>query len=380
MGGNSIGHSIGENMIEELYDEWNAASKPVILMGAGAQDAAPKIIDFAEKHNVPLLTSWNALDLIEWDHPNFMGRPGIIATRSANAVIQECDLLLSIGCRLDVSVVAYDYSRFAPKAKIILVDIDPGEGDKIPDLDWFVRQDAGEFIDEFQPPIKEASDWLELCQMHKRDSWLEGTTISYRLCQKMNKIMTAEDVLVLGCSCMFTPIVAAGYKQKKGQRVLLVASGMGSMGAALPSAIGVALASGKQVVCLDGDGSFCQNIQELEVVWRLKLPITFLILNNWGYASIRNSERRTFNRLSGADETSGLTLPAIRNIASGFGIDYVQFNDNQVNQGHWDTLDKYLHFKCPLIMEIFAPPDEVLVPRILADKECNFGNMWPYKT
>ncbi len=347
-------------MIDKLLEYLQSAQRPVILMGAGAREAAPDIIAFAERFNVPIETTWNAIDLIEWEHRLFVGRPGIVATRGSNLVVQECDLLLAIGARLDVQTVAWDYNKIAPKAKKVIVDIDISESMKIPNLDIFIHQDAGEFIKELgvkdlqMKYYGDVREWSAHCRELKRIYKLEGDTVSYQLMNKLSDELTADDVLIIGTSCMTVHIFCAGFRNKKGQKVLLAMCGLGSMGVVIPMAIGVALASGRHVVCVDGDGSFMQNIQELEVVRRLDLPITFYVVNNGGYASIRNTESRAFGRLAGSDESSGLTLPDIRKIAEAFGCG-----------------DK--------VIVIDAPHDEVLKPRVVFDGRGNLGDMWPYK-
>lgn len=344
-------------MIDKLLEYLQSAQRPVILMGAGAREAADEIVAFAECFDIPILTTWNAIDLIPWEHRLFIGRPGIVATRGSNFIVQECDFLLAIGARLDVQTIAWDYSKFAPRAKKMMVDIDIGELLKVPNLDLFIHQDAKEFIRELDTlPFCRLPwrGWLEQCQAWKAQYTLEGDTISYQLMNRLSDKLTAADILIIGTSCMTVHIFCAGFRNKKGQKVLLAMCGLGSMGVVIPMAVGVALASSKHVVCVDGDGSFMQNIQELEVVRRLNLPITFYVVNNGGYASIRGTESRTFGRLAGSDESSGLTLPDIRKVAEAFGCG-----------------DK--------VIVIDAPHDEVLKPRVVFDGRGNLGDMWPYK-
>lgn len=345
-------------------------NRPVILAGMGATEAMPLLIEQAEKHSIPILTTWPAIDLIPWNHPNFIGRPGVVATRAANLVIHHCDRLYALGARLDAGVVVYDYRRFALHAELCLVDIDAGEMDRVPRPGLEIHQEVGSFL-ESQAFDGWAifPDWLHQCQAWKAQYGIEGTTISYQLCRALNELLTADTDLVIGTSCMFTPIFSAFYQQKAGQRVIAASTGLGSMGAALPSAIGVALASGKRVICLDGDGSFMQNVQELEVVRRLNLPITLIILNNHGYASIRNSETRAFGRLSGADTESGFSLPSISRIAGAFEIPNCWLRTVK-------SLRTYLNRPGPQILELMAPPDEVLLPRITGPQD-DFANMWP---
>jgi acetolactate synthase-1/2/3 large subunit len=284
---------------------------------------------------------------VPYDHPLFVGRPGIVATRGSNWAIQSCDLLLAIGTRLDQSIVAYDYQGFAPDAKKIMVDIDEGEGLKMPNLDLFINKDAGEFIRELNKskygitPV----EWLLQCAEWKQ-SRMEGDTATYQLMDELSETLPNDAILVLDSGCMAVNIFCAGFRNKAGQRFILSSCGLGTMGAALPVAIGAAIASGKPVTVISGDGSFVQNIQELEVAHGLNLPITIYIMDNGGYASIRNSEMRTFGRTSGSE-----TIPDIKKIAEAFGVS---------------------------VHVVDVPRDEVLAPRVLFDGRGSLSEMWPY--
>lgn len=359
--------------IKELVSLLKVSTKPIILMGGGARDASKEIILFAVLHDIPIQTTWNAIDVISWEHTHFVGRPGIIAPRGANFSIQNCDLLIAIGARLDPSTIAFKYEKFAPKAKKVLVDIDSGEAKKIPNLDLFIHTTAMKFIKDLEDNKIEYkyTDWLKQCQEWKSKYTLEGKTVSYELLNNLSDNMSSDDILVLSTTGMVGgSIFPSGFRQKSGQRIILSSCGLGSMGAGTPSAIGVAIASGKKVVCVDGDGSFMQNVQELEVVFRLHLPITFFVVRNGGYASIRNSEQRAFGRLAGADMSSGLTLPLIVNIAEAFSIQSYVYEPKRIKE--------YLSNE-PKVIEVLAPHDELLIPRVLPDGRGSLEDMWPYE-
>jgi acetolactate synthase-1/2/3 large subunit len=365
------------NGISELIAHLQQSERPLILMGAGARDAASDIIAFAERFDIPIQTTWNAIDLIPWEHRLFVGRPGAVACRGANFVIQNCDLLIAIGARLDEGTIAYKYDLFAPKAKKVLVDIDRGEALKIPNLDLFIHADAGVFIREMIAFADSTPEWYDIPERHawpaQCQKWfsryfLEGTGGTYELVENLSNNLPSDAILILGSSTTAVSLFCAGFRQKKGQRVILSSCGLGSMGATIPGAVGVALASGKHVTVIDGDGSFMQNIQELEVVRRLYLPITFYVINNGGYASIRNAQKRAFDRVSGADLASGLTLPNIQAIADAFRIMSCDYEPGV-----------YLDCNFPTVIEVKAPHDELIIPRVMFDGRGNLGDLWPYK-
>jgi acetolactate synthase-1/2/3 large subunit len=356
--------------IDKLVGFLSESQRPLILMGQGARRTSSDIIAFAERFDIPIETTWPAMDLIEWEHGLFIGRPGIVATRAANTTLQECDLLISIGARLDPSTIAFRYDKLAPKAKKVLVDVDPSEALKIPNLDLFVEGDASHFIEEVSHKVSSVSQmshkWLETCQELKAQHRMESDTASYQLCNALGDALTSDDVLVLGCSTMAVAIFCAFFKNKKGQRIILSSCGLGSMGSAIPVAIGASLASGKKVVCIEGDGSFFQNVQELEVVNRFKLDITFFVINNGGYASIRNSEERAFGR-----HAEGMTFPDVCKVASAFGIKSTKTSSPKIAGEVWKSGGN--------LVELIVPKDEVLIPRVNAmDVGGGLSNMYPY--
>jgi acetolactate synthase-1/2/3 large subunit len=329
------------------------SKRPLILVGGGARESAAEIISFAEHYEIPIETTWNAIDLVPHDNPFFVGRPGIIATRGANFAIQECDLLLALGARLDPLTVAWDYSQFAPKAKKVMVDIDKGEGDKIPNLDLFFNQNISEFMfnlklwlaEQYYTPFLWDEDWFLKC-----NNWgklrLEGCGPTYDLMDKLSDTLPNDAIIVMGCSCSAVNIFCAGFRNKAGQRFVMSSCGLGSMGSALPVAIGAAIASKKRITMIDGDGSFMQNIQELEIVHRLNLAIDIYVICNGGYAAIHNSELRAFGR-----STYGETLPDISKIARAFGVK---------------------------IHAIKSPMEETAMPRVMFDGRGSLSDMWPY--
>jgi len=326
----------------------NASTRPMILLGAGARDSVSDVITFAERWQIPMETTWNAVDLVPYDHPLFVGRPGIIATRGSNWAIQDCDLLLAIGARLDQPTIAYDYYKFAPFAKKVLVDVDEGERLKIPNLDLFYHMDVGEFIHEAlkYTPLGYPKSWLKKCFGYKQYR-LEGNDETLGFMDFLCDYLPNDAIIVMNSGCQAINIFCAGFRNKAGQRFIQTSCGLGSMGGAISVGIGAALASGKPVTVIDGDGSFMQNIQELEVIRRLNLPITIYVLKNGGYASIHNSEMRMFGRSKKLE-----TLPNIKNIAISLGVK---------------------------VIIIETPLEEQIIPRVMFDGRGDLSNMFPYE-
>jgi len=359
--------------IPELLEVWLGSTRPVILIGAGARKASSEIISFAEKWDIPILTTWNAIDLIEWEHPLFIGRPGIVATRAANNALQGCDLLLSIGARLDPNTIAFKYENLAPRAKKVLVDIDLNEALKIPNLDLYVHMDSLKFIQELNKhEFISYGEWPKRCQDWKSKYGPEIHTITVQLCEELGKSLTSDDVLVLDTAGgAGGTIFPAFFKQPKGMRVILSSCGLGSMGGGIPSAIGVSLASQKRVILIEGDGSFCQCMQELEVIHRLNLNIIIFIIENGGYASTRSSEMRAFGR-----EGQGRSFPNILDIATAFKI-----NSDEI----YSFIPNYIYMALftgihgPHLFVVHAPSEELALPRVLFDGKGRLDLMAPYE-
>jgi acetolactate synthase-1/2/3 large subunit len=368
-------------------------SKPVILLGNGARGNRP-LIDFLCSQNIPVLTAWMGADLIAEDNPAYCGRPGIFGQRAANIIQQKATELYCYGARLDGEQVAYAYDRFAPKALKFIHDVDLKELDKFPS-EWLTCPDINN-VSLLKGDIDPS--WLAWCKaLYARfRPELEGCNqladMSLPEAIKHNAkyvdpfyLMTLlhdhsrpDDVFALGSSGNAPTVFFQSYKIKQGQQISNVCT-IGSMGADIPMALGASLANpGKRVICVTGDGGFQMNAQELEVIRRLHLPITFFVLNNNGYNSIRVAQKARFGRVTGADPATGLTLPRIEDIAHAYGMMYLPLRGSDLP-----------HFaRCfdaaPMVVEVFVDPDWQQLPRVMAStvngqlRTDDMERMYPY--
>jgi acetolactate synthase I/II/III large subunit len=310
------------------------AGRPVILAGHGLRQAGA-LADFkrlVRRLGVPVLTTWRAADFLGEKHPLYFGRPGSIAARGANFVQQNADLLLVLGARLDLPQVGHNYPGFAPEARKIVVDADPRELAKLalPGALKF-NCDAGAFVLELlrqAPEGRAPAAWLRRCRAWKRRypvgrGVLEkptGRVNTYDLVAELSKAMSPRDLLVPGSSGSCAEITLQAFKIKPGQRVLNT-PGLGSMGFGLPAAAGACLASGRRTVTVLGDGGLQHNIQALETIKRLKLPVKIFVLDNGGYGSIRAMQARHFKgNYVCCDAASGQSLPDAGRVARAYGI------------------------------------------------------------
>jgi acetolactate synthase-1/2/3 large subunit len=356
----------------------NRAERPVLLLGNGVRlaGATDDFLRLAEALNVPVLSTWLAIDLIPEAHPLFMGRPGSVAPRGANFTLQNCDCLIAVGARLDMVVTAYAPERMARAARKVMVDIDPTELRKLGALiDVPVHADARAFIREMlrQRESVERRDrgaWLARCREWKATYPVvlpehrkpEGRVSVYHLSEVLGEELSGDDLIVSGSSGAGIEVFLLAYEVRKGQRIFHTTA-LGAMGFGPPASIGACVGGGgRRTVCVDGDGGFQFNIQELETVRRLNLPIKFFVLNNDGYASIRASQSNWFEgRLVGADATSGLTLPDVLEVASAYGLSTARIAD-QANLGQ--QVREVLAMPGPVVCEVMAIPDETRAPRV----------------
>ena len=287
--------------VNQLIELLNESERPVIVVGNGVRlaNAQAEFLELINYLGIPVLTTWLGLDLIGDDHPLCFGKPGPMAPRGANFTLQNADLLLSIGARLDMAMTGYAHDKLARAAKKIIVDIDLAEINKMKTtIHLPICADAKDFLqdvlkqrEKIKP--KDISNWLGYCQKLKHkypvvlpEYWHQTEGVStYVLAEILSEELTANDLVVPGSSGFASEIFLLCFKVKAGQRVFHT-RGTGAMGFGIPASIGACIASGnKRTICVDGDGGFQLNIQELETLARLNLPIKFFVINNQGYAS-----------------------------------------------------------------------------------------------
>jgi acetolactate synthase-1/2/3 large subunit len=343
--------------VAELVAMLRTAERPVLLAGNGIRSAGADslLLEIVEHLQIPVLTTWLGLDLIYDDHPLSFGRPGSLAPRGANFTLQNADLLLVVGSRLDMAMTAYAHDRLARGAKKVMVDIDEAEIRKMKTpIHLPIVADAKAFFVELSEQAKALppapwTAWLERCRAWKmryplvlpEHRNLPGALSMYHFSEALGDELAEGDVIVPGSSGFAIEIFLLCLKIKRGQRCFHN-RGTGSMGLAQPSAIGAAVASQRRTICVDGDGGFQMNIQELATAERLKLPIKFFVANNDGYGSIRASQNGYFHRLVGADRSSGVTLPDLGEVAKAYGLPFVRIADKtNLNQAIREVLASY---------------------------------------
>lgn len=390
--------SIDPSLITQVIGLIRSAKRPVLMAGSGVWHANA-YEDFHEAIallRIPVVTGFNAHDLIADDHPLNCGRPGTIGDRPGNFTLQNSDVLLVLGSRLNIRQISYNWKSFAREAYKIIVDIDSLELQKPtvrPDLP--IQADVKDFlemlIDSLLPDgLVPKQEWIDWCREKKRrypvvlpEYWdLQDMVNPYCFIDSLSNHLKGGEIIVTGngsaCICTFQAL-----KIKKGQR-LYSNSGSASMGYDLPAAIGAAIAKREGIIiCLAGDGSMQMNIQELQTIVHYDLPIKIFILNNNGYHSIRQTQTNFFGPpLIGCDPQSGLSFPNMERIAYAYEIPFTRCN----NHGELDTcISKTLGGDMPSMCEVVLTPSQPFSPRI-SSKRLSDGrivsspleDMWPF--
>ena len=383
----------------DLIEKFNQAERPLLMIGNGVRlsHAVPELREVMHHLQIPTAATWVASDLISSDDPLFAGRPGSLAARGANFAIQNCDLLLILGARMDNPLTGFAPKNLARGAWKAMVDIDAAEIAKLDGaLNARLQADAGAFLRELLAQrakinLKDQSAWRArvkdwqlryplITDEHRKPDSLVSI---FHLAELLSQETTPDDCVVSGSSGSGIEIFIFSYPTRSGQRVYHTA-GLGSMGFGLPASIGVSLAKDRRrTICVDGDGGFQFNIQELETVARLNLPIKFFVLNNDGYASIRASQQAWFgSSFMGGDRTTGLTLPDLTKVAASYGIaSYVIENQNHLRSDIRDVLA----MPGPVVVDVRVIKEEVRGPRLQSMQLPDgrfvskpLEDLWPY--
>ena len=322
---------------DRILDRIRSSRRPLILAGEGiySANAYKEFIECINALKIPVVTAWNANDLLWDDNPYFAGRPGTVGTRGGNFAVQNADLLLVLGCRMNIRIISYNKLDFAKNAYKIMVDIDENEMKKPTiHIDMPIHADVKDVMADLTHCQKDEtgdhSTWLAWCREINRKypaclpEYLQKPKPlnPYAFIKKLSESLKEGAAVVCGngAACVQT---FQAFEMKKSQRVY-TNSGCAAMGYGFPASIGAAIArKGAQTICIDGDGSFMMNIQELQTVAYHRLNLKIFILNNNGYHSIRQTQTNLFKPpLVGVCDGNGISFPDFEKVAAAFDIAY----------------------------------------------------------
>ncbi|HVJ06289.1 MAG TPA: thiamine pyrophosphate-binding protein [Candidatus Saccharimonadales bacterium] len=363
-----------QQQVQEVIERITAAKRPVLLAGTGVRlaGALDEFEQAIRKLQIPVTTAWTH-DLIASDDPLYCGRPGTIGDRAGNFTVQNADLVLVLGSRLNLRQVSYNWSSFAPDAFKIQVDVDPAELSKplvTPDL--AIAADLKLFLANLVQTLDRAAcqprhaPWLAWCRQRvsrypvvQDRQRLPGPPLNpYYFMELLSARLAPDDVVICGnASACILPFQV--MKIRRGQR-LISNSGAASMGYDLPASIGAAVArNGKRVICLAGDGSLQLNIQDLQTVVYHQLPVKLFVLNNGGYLSIRSTQKNFFGRLMGEGPRSGVSFPDFVKVGNAYGLPSIRVDCAT----GMDKVQSALDTPGPALIEIMLDPEQEFEPR-----------------
>ena len=373
---------VSDETVALILSHIKQAERPVLYAGNGIRlsggfETFKKII---EKLNVPVVTGWDSIDEIYDEHPLYVGRGGIMGDRAGNFAVQNSDVLFSIGNRLSIRQVGYNYKTWARGAFVIANDIDSYELKK-PTLHvempvWADAKNLIEKLDAVLPDEKffTGKDWLECCRIWKskypvvqeKHFKQVGKVNVYAFIKSLSDKLSEGQITVVGngSACV---VGSQAYHIKKDQR-FIINSGAASMGYDLPAAIGACISADKNtIICITGDGSLQMNIQELETISFHKLPIKIFVINNDGYHSIRQTQSNYFKepRVGVGKESGDLGFPNLKKLVPAYDLPYYQISNNQTLSS---DLDKILNQEAPFVCEIFVDTKQVFEPKVAARK------------
>jgi len=383
----------------DKFEDWapilSTKKRILLLAGQGIRldDAVENLSKFVSKYNIIVSTTFPGKDCFVYDDPLFIGHPGTVAKRSANIAIQNCDLLISIGCSLNNIITAYNSFDFARNAVKIIFDIDENELLKtLPPNSYKIKTSAKNAISELEKAFDKygylyknsCNEWLAYCgELKRRFSFESDKAFSlkkinyeinkisiYELMNGLSSLLADFKYIVTGSSGFCIEAFYVLYKNSSNQRIL-IDSGLGSMGFGLPAAIGVSKACKEKVILIEGDGSLQMNIQELSTIKGNNLNLIMIIINNDGYCSIRNTQDGYFEgRKLGSDESSGLFIPNLEKLSNAYNIRF--YNCNELRKIGL-SIEKEKKLEGPAIIEVSTFRDEKLQPKVSSKPNKNGG-------
>lgn len=362
-----------KSLTTDILKKLKEAKRPVIFAGTGIRlaDALPEFLAFVEKMQIPVVTAWNAHDVLPDNSPYFCGRPGTVGTRGGNFVVQNSDCLFVIGCRLNIRQISYNYQSWAQKAYKIVVDIDKSELAKpTVKVDMPVWADLKDVLIDLNKQEVDFShtEWLNWAHdINKKypaalpEYYKTEILNPYVFVKELTSGLKEDDKIICGngsaCVIGFQAAVIKEHTR------LFSNSGCAAMGYGFPAAIGASVEEGgKRVICLDGDGSFQMNLQELQTVVYNKLNLKILYLNNNGYHSIRQTQTNLFKGqpLVGVCDGNGVSFPNMEKIAWAYGIPYIKVTKIEDIQ----KLLKAMEQDGPLFAEIVVDVAQNFAPKL----------------
>jgi acetolactate synthase I/II/III large subunit len=359
--------------INKFYDLINQSKKPLFVVGNGISlSKSYKIFNnLLKQTNIPALTGVHSgVDCIDNTYEYYAGRIGVLGQITSNTIVQESDLLIILGSRLNIKMTGYNIPGFAPNAKKIFVDIDVNEIDKHKfKIDLGIVSDLKEFLNNIQIKNLDINEWRTFVKQERnkqvyfypKHENMEEYASAYYFSHKLNQYVNNTPIITSDGSAHVVTLQT--FTLKKNQR-LFTNVGCASMGYGLPAAIGAAFANNeKDVICIEGDGSLQMNIQEFQTLVHYNLPVKLFVINNDGYLSIKITQENFFNsREVAAGKNSGVSFPNLEKLCKAYGLPYIGItHNNQMDE----KIQQTLNTSGPVVCELFTYPYEKHEPKVV---------------
>jgi len=364
------------------------SKRPVIVVGNGIRvsNTVKELHDMLNKTGIPIMTGpHSAVDAVNSDYKFYAGRFGLLGQYTSNHIIQDSDLVISLGSRLNPKMIGYNSNKFAPNATKFIVDIDENEIKKLSfdkKEEWLI--DLKDFFDLIKNENFELSieDWQDIvCKKRNEETLvldkhinLKDYVSTYVFAKKLQKYLSDDSVIVTSDGTAH--VIPLKTIQLRANQRLFSNEGTAPMGYGLPAAIGAHFASKKDVICIEGDGSIMMNLQELQTLVYHNIPMILFIINNDGYLSIKLTQNSFFKgKLVASEPSSGVSIPSFSKLAKAFGINYKKI----INNNKIDSVLKnvFKQNKKLVIVEIFTDPNEIHEPKVVAKGIDKNGNIIP---
>lgn len=380
-----------EDKVIQICNKLKESKRPVIYAGNGVRISGGKelLCELAQRCCIPVVTCWDSIDLIESDNSYYVGRAGIMGDRPGNFAVQNSDLVIAIGNRLNIYQVGYQLDTWAREAYVVDVDIDELELKK-PTIrvDMPVCCDATKFISMLLSKVGyehdtyiNSEEWISKCHEWKekypvvenRHYSQDSPLNVYAFIDSFSKALP-EGMITVVANGSASVVGSAAYYIKKKQRFIMNC-GMSSMGYDLPAAIGACVSAGNEpVICIAGDGSIMMNIQELQTIVTNNLPVKIILINNQGYHQIRLTQTNLFkkNFVGIGPESNDLGFPDFGKIAYAFGIPYRKC-ENKTDMN--DSIQWIISEPKYCLLEVCCSTDQIFEPKS-ATKRLEDGSLY----
>ena len=381
-----------DEKIDFVLSKLMHAKRPVIYAGNGIRISGAKgfLDTFAELSGIPVVTCWDSIDLMDTENIYYAGRAGIMGNRPGNFAVQNSDLVIAIGNRLNIYQVGYQLESWARAAYIIAVDIDELElKKKTVRIDFPICADASDFIQKINDSITNCqsydktmfNQWVEQCNIWKKKypvvsdrHYHSPELVNVYACMDSLSKSLPEGMITVVANGSASVVGSAAYYIKKNQRFIMNCA-ISSMGYELPASIGACVANDKRsLICIAGDGSIMMNLQELQTIVTNNLPVKIVLINNAGYQQIRLTQTNLFkkNFVGIGPESNDLGFPEFQKISMAFGIPYKNCTSMDMLKESINWINEQPGY---CMLEVFCSTDQAFEPKS-ATKRLEDGSLY----